>query len=40
LNPSEQEVQVSGLGTSVAMDEKNERLYATTYGARHWYVWY
>jgi hypothetical protein len=40
LNPSEQEVQVSGLGTSGAVDEKNERLYATTYGARPWYVWY
>jgi hypothetical protein len=40
LHPSEQEVQISGLGTSVAVDEKNERLYATTYRAWPWYVWY
>lgn len=28
------------LGTSVAIDEKHERLYATTYRGEQWFVWY
>lgn len=27
------------LGSSIAVDEKNGRLYATTYGTKDWYVW-
>jgi len=33
-------VRLSGLGTSLAVDEKRGRLYATTYRAEPWYVWY
>ena len=33
-------VKLSGLGTSLAVDEKHGRLYGTTYRADPWYVWY
>lgn len=32
--------KLNALGTSVAVDEKHERLYATTYGTEKFYVWY
>ncbi|GIW81378.1 MAG: hypothetical protein KatS3mg105_3185 [Gemmatales bacterium] len=34
------EVKLSLLGSSLAVDEKQGRLYATTYRASPWYIWY
>lgn len=31
---------IGGWGASLALDETNGRLYATTYGTKNWYVWY
>jgi hypothetical protein len=31
---------VGGAGASLALDEKHERLYATGFGSKRWYIWH
>jgi hypothetical protein len=34
------EQRLEALGTALAVDEKHDRLYVTTFGPKEWYVWY